>query len=457
MSAVALTTGMGTGLGVRHTSLGDAAASAVADRRASLIFVHAICLACICLQRFCIYVGESPIYVALPIFLVALAWLLATGRAAFRPLVVVLFVAVAVAGIASTLVALNAFDVRVSGLSAFSLLSLLVLYIGLTLRPTARFDGSVTFPVFLSYIRLCAVLGIVQYWAQFVGMRLFSFMLAVPALRPVLAEPLFNYQPIIAYGSTIMRSNGFFLVEPSMFSQLLVLGIIIDFFVRREWRFLPLYGLAYLYTYAGTGLLSLGVAGALFIVIAPRQSPRVLVFVVIGMLLAGVASLAFPAQFAQLAGRSNELNYAGSSGYARYMSQFDILRTVQDETRTLIGYGPGALERAIFYAKGGGSAVLKLYVDYGIAGLIAFTTFITATLWRREIALVSIYVLVNFQLGGGYLVFPPLVILMLLVCVWSRETSGTVSTSVLDAAGIARSAENAVSDRGNCPFDNSAL
>lgn len=391
-----------------------------ADRRASLVYLHANFFACLCLQRFCIYAGDSPVYFALPIFLTSTAWLLATGRAAIRPLVVVLFAAVVVTGIASTLVALNAFDVRVSGVSAASLLSLIVLYAGLTVRPTDRFDGGRTFGVFLFYIRLCAVLGIVQYLAQFVGVRLFSFMLAVPSLRPVLAEPLFNFQPVIAYGSSIMRSNGFFLVEPSMFSQLLILGVVIDFFVRREWRFLPFYGLAYLYTYAGTGVLSLAVAALLFVVLVPRQSPRVLAFAVIGLILAAVAALAFPAQFDQLAGRSNELNYAGSSGYARYMSQFDILRSIEDETRTLIGYGPGALERATFYAKGGGSAALKLYVDYGIAGLLAFTAFISAALWRRGIALVSLYLLVNFQLGGGYLVFPPLVVLMALVCIWSR-------------------------------------
>lgn len=394
-----------------------------ADRRASFVFLHAMFFASICLQRFCLYAGGSPIYFALPVFLAMLAWLLATGRGAFRPLIVLLFVGVAVAGIASTLVALNAFDMRVSGVSAFSLLSLLVLYVGLMVRPTNRFHGNLALPVFLFYVRLCAVLGIAEYFAQFVGVRLFSFMLAVPALTPVLAEPLFNYQPILAYGSTIMRSNGFFLVEPSVFSQVLVLGIVADFFVRREWRFLPLYGLAYLYTYAGTGLLSLGIAGALFIVIAPRQSPRVLLFAVIGIVLAVAASLAFPSQFGALAGRSDEIGYSGSSGYIRYVSQFDILRSISAETRTLIGYGPGALERATFYTRGGGSAALKLYVDYGLAGLLAFTAFIVAALWRREIALLSLYALVNFQLGGGYLVFPPLVILMTLICVWSRPPS----------------------------------
>ncbi len=57
-----------------------------------------------------------------------------------------------------------------------------------------------------------------------------------------------------------MRSNGFFLLEPSIFSQLLMLGVVVDIFLRRDWRFLPLYGFAYILTYAGTGLVALVIA-----------------------------------------------------------------------------------------------------------------------------------------------------------------------------------------------------
>lgn len=390
-----------------------------ANTRASMIFFHIALFACFCLQRFCLYIGDSPVYFALPIFLALLGWLLATGRAAVSATVMPLFGLVVVVGIASLLFALNLYDRRIGTISPISLFALLVIYVGLTVRPTARFDTRRGFDVFIFYIRLCAIAGIAQYLAQFAGIRLFSFMLAVPALKPILAEPLFNYQPIVAYGSSILRSNGFFLVEPSVFSQLLMLGIIVDVFVRREWRYLPLYGVAYLFTYAGTGALSLGVAALLFLLVAPARSPRILLFALLALMLAGVGAVAFPDQFGQLAGRSDELSYSGSSGYARYMNQFVIVGAISNETRTLIGFGPGALERATFFAEGGTSAALKLYVDYGILGLISFSAFLVGALWRREIAFVSIFVLVNFQLGGGYLLFAPMLVIGAILCIWT--------------------------------------
>jgi hypothetical protein len=219
-----------------------------ADRVATNIFLHANFIFCICLQRFCVYAGASPIYFCLPVFLLSLTWLLATGRATLRPLAVALYAVLVILTVTSTLLAVDQPDRRIAGLSVMSLFALLVLYAGLIIKPTARFDTERTFRVFIFYVRLCAVLGIAQYLAQFVGLRLFSFMVTFPVLRPILAEPLFNYWPIVAYGSSVLRSNGFFLVEPSSFSQLLMLGVVVDVIVRRIWRYLPLYGIAYLLT-----------------------------------------------------------------------------------------------------------------------------------------------------------------------------------------------------------------
>lgn len=396
-----------------------AAVRVAADRRASGWFVHAALFACLILQRFAVFAGDSPIYICLPVFLAGVAWMLATGRGEVRPVVAPLFALVVALGVVSTLVATNSNDNRVNGVSIASLFAVLAIYAGLVVRPSARFDASRTFDIAVVYIRICAALGIVQYLAQFAGVRLFSFLLAVPALKPVLVEPLFNYQPWLAYGSSILRSNGFFLVEPSVFSQVLMLGVIVDFFVRRDWKWLPLYGLAYLFTYAGTGLAALLITCALAIVLAPRQVPRLASFAAIGVSLLVIGAFAFPGQMASLLGRATELNYSGSSGYARYMTQFAVLDTIGNETRTLIGFGPGGFERAIFYTPGGSNAALKLFVDYGILGLGAFAVFLVGALWRRDIALVSLFALVNYQIGGGYLVFAPLVVLAAILCIWS--------------------------------------
>ncbi|WP_419815166.1 hypothetical protein [Glacieibacterium sp.] len=392
---------------------------AEADARASRWFVHGALFATLILQRFCLYVGASPIYLCLIVFIVLLGWLLVTGRAALRPVPFGLFALAAAIGVVSTLVAVNTFDLRIPEVSFASLLSLLALYMGLVIGPTQRFDGSKVFDIFIRYVRLCAVLGLIQYVAQFAGIKLFSFMISLPALKPVLVEPLFNYWPILAYGSSVLRSNGFFLVEPSTFSQLLALGLLVDVFVRRELRFVPLYAGAYLVSYAGTGMLALGLTCALYPLVSPSGSGRILLFGILLLPLGAAVWAIFPDQFSALADRANEVQYEGSSGYARYVGQFSAFDAVWGETRTLIGYGPGSFERAVFYTPGSGNPVVKLFIDYGVFGLIAFLAFFVSALWRRDIMLVVLFAFVNFQFGGGNLLFPPFVILSAVLCIWS--------------------------------------
>lgn len=381
--------------------------------------MHINLILCLLLQRFCVIVGGGVLYWSLLVFLGTLGWLLWTGRARLRvggALTFGLFVAFA---LLSTLIAVNTPDSRINGLSLPSLALVLLVYVGLLAAPTGRFDGSRTLDLFVRYLRWIAAAGIVQYLVQFVGIRVFAFIDWAPMLRPILAEPFFNYHPVVAYGSTIMRSNGFFLLEPSIFSQIIMVAVVVDVFVRHDWRFLPLYGIAYLTTYAGTGLLAFALAAVLSVVFAPRASGRLVGLLLVGAILVAVASVAVPELLAGLSGRADELNYSGSSGYARYMVQFNVLQAFSSELRTLIGFGPGALERMQVNVAGSASTALKIMFEYGLIGLGLFATYVIGTWWRRDMALVSLYLLVNYQVGGGYLLFVPFVVLATLLCVWS--------------------------------------
>jgi hypothetical protein len=405
---------------IAATDFADQPDAAGRDRRASKVFTFIALIGCLILHRFCFFVAGSPIFFALIIFLSLLVWLLLTGRAEVRPLSLALFLSFMAVGLVSIFVALNNPDVRLSGISIGSFFSVLSIYAGLTIRPSARFDGTVIFDMLISFIRFLAVCGIIQYSIQFIGIKIFAFMTVFPVLKPVLIEPFFNYHPVIYYGSDVLRSNGLFLLEPSTFSQILVLGFLIDFFVRNDWRFMPIYGVAYLTTYAGTGLLAFVIAAVVALFIVPRETPRLMGFAAIGAVLMILAAFLFPAQFEGLAGRANELNATGSSGYARYVSQFGAIEAIWGETRTLVGYGPGALERAVFYPQGSGNPAFKLFVEYGFMGLIAFTTFFIVSLWTRWIAIITLFLLINYQLGGGNLLFPPLTVLMAIVCIWAK-------------------------------------
>jgi hypothetical protein len=371
------------------------------------------------LQRFGLTIGDSSfVFFCLPLFLMLLGWMLVSGRGQIRATPLVLFGLFLLEGLITTLVAVNIPETRHQA-SILSLVLLVLVHACLLVGPTERFNGSGTIDVFLFYVRLSAVLGVIQYLIQFVGISIFSFMLTFPALKPVLVESFYNFNPILYYGSKVVRSNGFFLLEPSIFSQVLALGMLIEFFVKKRVKYFPLYILAYFFSFSGTGLLSLGLTVAILAVSGRRYTWHALLFVITFAVFVTVLAIALPDVFASLASRADEGSHTGSSGYARYFAQFDFIGQYVGKFRSMIGFGAGAMERSEFFFKGSANAALKLFIDYGIVGLILFAAFLGTATWRRDVSVISIFSLVNFQMGGGNLVFAPLIILTALLCVWA--------------------------------------
>lgn len=403
--------------------MAPAAPHPMLDERRSRIFAHAGFIICMILQRFGHMSHSGALFLSLPAFALLLCWALLAGVGTIRARGAALYMMFAGWTLVATLLALISPDARF-GISVTSLGALLVTYGFTVIGPGRRFDRTVIFPVFLFYTRLCAVLGIVQWGIQFAGVKIFSFMLTVPAMRPVLIESQYNYNPTLHYGSSILRSNGFFLIEPSVFSQTLAIAIVIDYFILGRAKYLPLYLLAYLVSFSGTGALTLVLAIPFYACLSARNFGRVA-----GLAIAGVAGLvlgavAFPEQVGSLLSRVNELNYSGSSGYARFIGPFLPIADLLHEMRILVGYGPGATERYIYHVEGTGNSIAKLIIDYGLIGLTAFAGMFTGTLWRREMAILPVVALMTFVVGGGYLLFTPILMLLMLLCIWSGLPDG---------------------------------
>ena len=116
-----------------------------------------------------------------------------------------------------------------------------------------------------------AIAGIVQFLLQFVGLGLFSFKGLVP--DNLLIEDA--YVTVISIGTSgYFKANGFFLVEPSVFSQFMALAIIIEMLTVRRTVYLLLFAGGLIASISGTGWLmifsfvltaafSLGVRGVL--------------------------------------------------------------------------------------------------------------------------------------------------------------------------------------------------
>jgi hypothetical protein len=395
------------------------------DTRHSRIFAHAAFLTCMIFQRFGLMAGDSALFLSLPAFGLLLGWAMLTGIATVRARGTALYLMFAGWALVATLGGILWPDARF-GMSVASLAAILLTYGFTVIGPGERFDRDRIFAVFLFYTRICAAAGIVQWVAQFGGVRIFSFMLTVPALKPVLIEAQFNFNPLLHYGSTILRSNGFFLVEPSVFSQILAIAIVLDYFVLGRARFLPLYLVAYLLSFSGTGALSLALAIPFYACLSAKNFGRVAGLVIAGIVGLVLASFAFPEQVGSLLSRANEMNYSGSSGYARFIGPFLPIADLAHEARFLIGYGPGATERYIYHVEGTGNSIAKLLIDYGVVGIIAFMAMFVGTLWRRETAILSVLALTTFLVGGGYLLFTPMLVLLFLLCIWSGSVEPVV-------------------------------
>jgi hypothetical protein len=389
-------------------------------RRVSRLYIHVAFIACLVLQRFGLMLGGSALFISLPVFCALLGTMFVTGHARVRAHAALLYLGFAALALISTLVAIAMPDARF-GLSLTSLAAVLITYALAVAGPSERFDRQAVASIFLIYMRVIAVLGIVQWVIQFVGIRIFSLMLTVPPLRPFLVESQFNFDPIMAYGSVIRRSNGLILLEPSIFSQLLVFAIVIDYFIGGKLRWLPLYIAAYVLTFSGTGALALGLALPIYACLSIRNLGRMAGFAVVGVVAVTIMALAVPNQFSSFSSRSTEIQQTGSSSYARFIGPFIPVADLLQEPRSLIGYGPGATERYDYHVEGTGNSVAKLMIDYGVIGLLSFLIMFIGTLWRRDIALMSLVALANFIAGGGYLLFTPILVVSFLLCIWSER------------------------------------
>jgi hypothetical protein len=388
------------------------------DRRNSRLFIHAGFIACLILQRFGYANATSALFISLPIFVAMLGFALVTGLARLHVRGAGFYMAFAGWALVITLLGLVAPDARF-GLSLPSLAATLVTYAGLTLGPSERFERRLVFPTFLSYARFLAGAGIVQWVVQFAGLRFFSFLVAVPALRPVLVETQFNFNPILHYGSTIMRSNGLLLLEPSVFSQVLAIAVVVDYFIMGRAKWLPLYLIAYLLSFSGTGALSLLLVVPFYAMLSRRNFGQVAAFGLLGIVALIVGMAAFPDQVGSVLSRTDELSYSGSSGYARFIGPFLPIADLSHEARFLIGWGPGATDRYIYHYAGTGNSIAKLIIDYGVVGLLSFLAMFLGALWRFDIAILSMLALSTFLVGGGYLLFTPILVLLFLLCIWS--------------------------------------
>ncbi len=384
---------------------------------AELTFTVLILASALALQRFGLLLGTSYVSIVGPIGLLLAGTGLRQGWLALdfgRLMIFGALVASIMAGSAIRAAFPDAYGAAPSWLS-------LLQFVGLSAFGVFVFDRPVDEKRFFHAVNavftVLAAAGILQFVVQFAGVSLFSFSSFVPA--NLLLEGPYNTVIPIGVGS-FDKSNGLVLVEPSVFSQMMALAVIIEVLVLRRSLRLLLFAAGLVTSISGTGwlmiltfvltaVLSLGARGLIMSVAT----------VAVGVVALGGLSLAFPAGFDVFVQRTGEIYAVGSSGHDRFVTPWWLAGFVMHRTplAALYGLGPGTSEHLPMHPAWdyNTNPPVKIFVEYGIACVVFYIIFLLiAERTSTQKALLA-PVLVLLLLDGGYSQFPPVLFPALLL------------------------------------------
>jgi hypothetical protein len=271
----------------------------------------------------------------------------------------------------------------------------LVLYSLLILsRPSTPERYESTLQAFQTLVLIISYLAVMQFVAQFVvdGRQLIKFYGMVPDFLLVrifeVADPeaggMHTIIPI-TYGSSILKSNGIFLNEPSGLSQITALGILIEVLQFRRPRYLLVMALGVLMSYSGTGVMLLLFSLPLFSLRNSRAALSALLIVIfaLGLFATGIIDSSL------FLGRVGEFDDTHQSGFQRFVAPFWLAAANFDTASLLtllVGSGPGSeklIASATWYG-GHGVTWIKLLIEYGIIGWFIFICFLASS-FRKAI------------------------------------------------------------------------
>jgi hypothetical protein len=247
---------------------------------------------------------------------------------------------------------------------------------------------------------------------------MFPFDLALPSSFFI---PGFNLQIPIDDRFPYLKSTGLWFLEPSHFSQFLAIAIVIELRYFNRFTHIAMYAFSMILCFSGTGVILLGIVVPIFLVLRGRLG--VIALAVLGMISIVVFRDVFPFSvfFDRLADFSNPL----ASGSGRFFAPYWLVGELMlDRPSVLLwGVGSGEMERITFQTDYflQDSSWMKLWIEYGIIGLMCFGSFFLYSLFvRSPDRILSLAFLVQFLFLGGYLLSFYVHFLYMALVVWPR-------------------------------------
>ncbi len=349
------------------------------------------------LQRFAFVVSGFPIQMSLLVGLSTLIWLVLSGYVKVDRQRLILFLMVVVVFLMTFM--LNGGEGKLSSMGLLFLLYSLYLF---------KFHMSEeNYKAFLLYFQKLmaafAVFGLLQFALQFFikAPVLFSFYDVLP---DSFLAPGFNTAIPLHYGSEIFKSNGFLMLEPSIFSQYLALAVLIELLFFGSVIRLGLFVMAMLFSYSGTGLILLALFLPLILIINKKiyYGIGLLLFILLLPIFDGVINLDI------FIDRAAEFETSKSSGFERFIGPFFLIKEflLDSFSSFLIGIGPGSISEYRFFANlsSHDPSWAKLFFEYGFIGLCVFYVFFLYAMFSQSHSkILSAAILVKFLILGGYL------------------------------------------------------
>jgi hypothetical protein len=391
----------GSRMGWRRAGVPAPGDAAPAVDSVTMMGLTAMVGVCIFLQRFALPVGATQLPAAFVAGYLIFLGLLFRGRLTVHTTLLALFLT----AMACMTLALIVSAETASVSSFFYVLSIYVLYIFRLKYPAGSFGRVID--IFLNMMAVCAACGIAQFALQFVlgADAVFPFDTYLP--DPVLLD---GYNVIIPleYASGIMKSNGVFFLEPSFFSQFLALAVLVETLRAQRLSRLALYAAAMIVSYSGTGIILL----ALFLpgVLLKRGNTALLGAGFVLVLILGMVGGALDLDM--LTNRIGEFSSTESSGFARFISPYYLIRDFLVDTPSdlIFGLGPGAIERIETEASSRAYLAhdpswIKLILEYGLISAMVFLAFISTALFQgsRNRTLSWAVMFLYLFLGGYFL------------------------------------------------------
>ena len=279
-----------------------------------------------------------------------------------------------------------------------------------------------TLQAFQSLMLLLSCLAVAQFGAQFVvdGRKLIMFFGMIPDfLLGFFNRGGENTIHPLTYGSSILKSNGLFLAEPSTLSIMTALGILIEVLEFRRSRHLVLMTLGLLVSYSGTGVLIL----FLFLPLASIRYGKA----ALATLLIVIATIALFAtgiiHSSAFLGRIGEFQDPNASGFERYVAPIQLAVQHFDTASLpvlLMGSGPGTTKafKGVWY-EAMPITWYKLFYDYGVIGLFIFICFFSACFRKTRCPVIAAAALVEYVFFQGSIYTSSLAVLIVVLCTLS--------------------------------------